>query len=82
MADTLDLIVKNDTQWDISYTVEKDGFTNSFCITVLKSAMSDPDSETEARTLANAEASEIKTDWTPAVSASTVILDEPESVTL
>ena len=74
------------SQWDVSYKVVDPNDatrTNSFCVTVLASEMTDPTSLTEAKTKANVKASAKKTEWLaqPATS-NEVVINEPENVTL
>lgn len=70
-------------QWDFSYIVESAGKINNFCVVVLASEMTDPTSESEAKTKANAKAAEIKSAWVVAAPPESVVVsDEPESVTL
>lgn len=74
------------SQWDVSYkVVDPNDATriNSFCVTVLASEMTDPESLTEAKTKANVKASAKKTEWlAQPTTSSEVVIDEPESVTL
>lgn len=82
MADRITALNKLDEQWDVSYEVEKNSLTNSFCVVVLKSEMTDPDSATEARTRANVKAAVIKTDWAATAPTLVEVISEPENVTL
>lgn len=82
MADKRINVTKCDDQWDISYEVEKNSLKNTFCVVVKFSDMVDPTSETEAKTLADAQASLIKDAWAAEAPVATVISTEPENVTL
>lgn len=56
----------NCIQYDIAYEVEDPNdvtHTNSFCVTIRRKEMNDPMSVTEAISLANLKAAEIKLNW-------------------
>lgn len=69
MADEItrcDKILNDDDsvrQYDFSYSVVDGARTNSFCVTVLASEMTDDEDEAEAKTKANVKAAAIKTAW-------------------
>ncbi len=63
--------------YHVSYDVEDAGDKNQFCVVILASDMTDPDDETEAKTLANAKASTIKADWITAKATAHSNVDEP-----
>lgn len=82
MADKITSLTKVENHWDVSYEVEKNSLKNSFCVTVLKSEMTDPDSDTEARTLANTKAAAIKNAWEAVAPEAESFIEAPENVTL
>lgn len=72
--------------WEFSYVVESDGKTNNFCVVVKAEEMEDETDAAEAKTLANAKASAIKTAWVASLASApeepVVNISEPENVTL
>lgn len=84
MADKIVALNKLDEQWDVSYEVEKNSLMNAFCVVVLKSEMTDPDSDAEARTKANVKAAAIKNAWTAEAPTVVEVVSPtaPENVTL
>jgi hypothetical protein len=72
--------------WEFSYLVESAGKTNQFCVVVKADEMEDATDAAEAKTLANAKASAIKTAWVAALAEApatpVVNIAEPENVTL
>lgn len=61
----------NIVQYDVSYEVEHDTLTNTFCVVVMASEMTTPSDVTEAKTKANAKASVIKAAWVDSLPAPT-----------
>ncbi len=62
--------------WHISYDVESGVSKNSFVVVILASEMTDATSATEAKSLANAKATLLKTDWVASLAtASTLTTD-------
>lgn len=69
MADTITEAVREDNAdssvkcWHISYRVEDGSDVNNFVVVILAEDMTDASDAAEAKTLANAKASTIKSDW-------------------
>lgn len=69
MADTITRCIKTSDengdalQWDISYTVENNSKINDFCVTILASELTNPESGSEVKTKANVKAKAIKDKW-------------------
>ena len=83
MADRITALNKLNDRWDISYTVEKNSLSNSFCVTIAKSDMVDPDSDSEARSLGNIQAAILKNAWVAEAPSPIIgMIDQPEDVTL
>lgn len=62
--------------WHISYNVESGSNKNSFVVVVLASEMVDNTDAEEAKTLANAKASIIKSNWVTALSSSETLTND------
>lgn len=63
--------------WHISYHVEDAGATNQFVVVVDADDMTDATDGTEAKTLANAKAATIKSDWVTAKAEASSSAEEP-----
>lgn len=91
MADTITKAVREDKAdssvkcWHISYEVEDGADKNQFVVVVLADDMTDATDAAEAKTLANAKAATIKSDWVTAKAEASSSTEDPTlegSVTL
>lgn len=72
-------------QWSFSYDVEYNSKLNNFCVVVQAEEMTDPSSESEAKTKANIKAKIIKDAWIVDLADATSnvpVITIPETVTL
>ncbi len=58
--------------YHVAYKVEDSGKTNTFCVVVHATDMTDPNDEDEAETLANVQATTKKANWTATFSTAHV----------